>query len=241
VLIAYFDESGSKDTPIITMAGYLSDEHKWERFEREWRKSLKEHGAKYLHMKEFAQSRGEFEGWPEWKRKALVKKLAWVIKSSVIFRVGVIVPCADYRETVGAANPRDTRRTAFWCCFLSCISAILVYCEKHRINDDIGLVFDENSESSQHANGFYSSLKELPEIKNRQQLASLSFADDKKVTPLQAADLLAYELNKYHRGFVRKSLLALEGTEGAFATWTRQMLEGYAASLRKLEEGEERP
>jgi hypothetical protein len=42
VLIAYFDESGSKDTPLVTMAGYLADERRWKRFERQWAKVLKE-------------------------------------------------------------------------------------------------------------------------------------------------------------------------------------------------------
>ncbi len=232
MLIAYFDESGSKDTPVLTMAGYLSDERRWRRFEREWFKSLKEYGAKYLHMREYTQSRGEFDGWPEWKRKAFLKKLIWVIKSMVLFRVGAVVPCADYLETVGAEDPKDTRRSPFWLCFLSCLSAVLAYCKKHHINDEVALVFDENSESREHALGFYSAIKEMPEIENRGQLSSLSFADDKKITPLQAADLLAYELNKYHRGFKRESLMALDGTDGVFAVWTRQMLEDYAASLR---------
>ena len=191
-----------------------------------------EYGARYLHMREFTQSRGEFKGWPEWKRKAFLKKLIWVIKSTVLFRVGAIVPCSDYLETVGAADLKDTRRSPFWLCFLSCLSAILAYCKKHSINDDVALVFDENSESSQHALGFYSAIKELPQIMNRDQLSSLSFADDQKMTPLQAADLLAYELNKYHRGFEREPLKALDGTAGVFAVWTRQMLEEYAAKLR---------
>jgi hypothetical protein len=232
VLIAYFDESGSKDTPMLTMAGYLSDERRWRIFERDWQKTLKEYCAGYLHMREFAQSRGEFKGWPEWKRKAFLQKLIWVIKSTVLFRVGAVVPCKDYMETVGATDPKDTRRSPFWLCFLSCMSAVLSYCAKNDITDDVALVFDENSESSQHAVGFYSAMKSLPEIKNRSQLFSLSFADDKKLTPLQAADLLAYELNKYHRGFEREPLRALGGTAGVFAVWTRQMLQDYAAKLQ---------
>ena len=71
MLVAYFDESGANDTPVVTMAGYMADERHWKRFEREWAKGLKEYGAKYLHMKEYAQSNGEFKGWPEWKRVAL--------------------------------------------------------------------------------------------------------------------------------------------------------------------------
>ena len=236
MLIAYFDESGDNNTPLVTMAGYLSDEHNWKRFEREWAKALKEHGASYLHMKEFTQFQGEFKEWPEWKRKALIQKLIWIIKSNVMFRVGAVVPVADHKRTVGASDPGDNRRSPFWLCFLSCMSAVLAYCRKHGIADDIALVFDENNESSKHATGFYTSLKTLPDVPNGHQLVSLSFADDKKITPLQSADLLAYELNKYHRGFDRKTLRALEGTAGVFAVWTPHMLEEYADALKKAEQ-----
>ncbi len=61
MLIAYFDESGSKDTPFLTMAGYLSSEHKWKRFEREWAKTLKEYGAKYLPEKLESTANARFD------------------------------------------------------------------------------------------------------------------------------------------------------------------------------------
>jgi hypothetical protein len=233
VLIAYLDESGDVDTPLLTIAGYLSNEHKWKRFEREWRKCLKEYGVSYLHMREFTQSRNEFKDWPESKRRAFVKQITWIIKSAVMFRVGIVVPCAYYRDTVGKVEPQNTQLTPFWCCFVSCISAILVYCKNNGIRDDLALAFDENNQPSRHAAGYYASLKELPDIENRHQLVSLTFADDKKVPPLQAADLLAYELNKYHQGFVRKPLEMLDGTPGVFGVWTQAMLDKYAADLAK--------
>jgi hypothetical protein len=213
------------------MAGYLSDERKWCRYEREWRHVLQEYRIGSLHMKKFAHSQGEFAGWPESKRVALLQQLIAIIKSRVLYRVGAVVPCADYDQTVGAADPGDDRRSPFWLCFLSCFSAIMAYCRKEQIGDDIAVVLDQNNESNAHALGFYSSFKELPDIPNRDQLVSLSFADDKKINPLQAADLLAYELNKYHQGFDRKPLRALEGTPGVFAVWNRKMLEDYVVSL----------
>ncbi len=228
MLIAYFDESGGKDTPLVTMDGYLSDERRWKRFERQWAKALKEHGAHYLHMKEYAHCRGEFEGWPEYKRKALMSDLIWVIKSNVQFRVGAVVPCEVYKSTVRAIDPKDTRLSPFWLCFQTCLNGLAAYCQKHGIAEDIALVFDENKESSKHAAGFYTAFKAATNVPNRSQLASLSFADDKKLTPLQAADLLAYEFNKYHQGYMRKPLEMLDGTDGAF---TPEMLKQYASAL----------
>lgn len=235
MLIAYLDESGAVGTPILTIAGYPSDESKWKRFECEWRKCLKEHGARYLHMRELSQSRGEFKGWPEEKRRAFLGQLISIIKSCVVFRVGAVVPYKDYQQTVGAIEPQPNRLTPFWCCFLSSISAILAYCEQRGITDGVALVFDENTQPKRHADGYFASLQELPEIKNRHQLVSLSFADDKEATPLQAADLLAYELNKYHRGYVRWPLQLLNDIEGTFVVCDRQMLEKYTYVRREVE------
>ena len=44
---------------------------------------------------------------------------------------------------------------------------------------------------------------------------SLSYDDDRRLLPLQAADFLAYEVSKYRRGWTRKSLLALDTVRGA--------------------------
>jgi len=218
------------------MAGYIANENKWLRFEREWRKAMREFGVTHLHMREFTQSRGEFTKWPEAQHRRLMQRVTWVIKSCVMYRVGAAIPCADYQQTVGLVEPENSRISPFWCAFQCCISAILAYCEKFGIADDIALVLDENSESRQHALGFYTSFKESQGLKNRSQLVSMSFADDKKFTPLQAADLLAYELNKYHQGFKRKPLELLEDTMGVFAVWDRKMLEHYAASLREAKD-----
>ena len=231
MLIAYFDESGSKDTPLVTMAGYLSDDRRWKRFERQWAKVLKEHGARYLHMKEYAHFRGEFKGWPDYKRKALMGDLIWVIKSNVQFRVGVVVPCEVYKSTLGAIDSKDTRLSPFWLCFQTCLSAVAAYCREQEITDDIALVFDENNESSEHAKGYYSAFKRSPRVPNGKQFVSLLLADDKIKTPLQAADLLAYEFMKYHLGFVRKPMERLDGTYGAFSMWTPEMLKDRALAL----------
>ena len=231
MLVGYFDESGSKDTPLVTIAGYLSDERRWKRFEREWRRALKEHGAQYLHMREYAHRRGEFKGWPEYKRKALLANLIWIIKSNVQFRVGVVVPCEEYKATIGAIDPKDTRLSPFWLCFQTCLSAIGAYCQQEGIADDIALVFDENNESAKHAVGFYTAFKRSSKVPNGKQFVSLSFADDKIHTPLQAADLLAYEFNKYHLGFVREPIKKLDGTYGAFSMWTPEMLKQRASAL----------
>jgi hypothetical protein len=78
-------------------------------------------------------------------------------------------------------------------------------------------------------------MKEEPEeAPNGNQLVSLSFADDKKVTPLQAADLFAYEVNKYYRGYERRSLASLADIQHSMVVWDQKTLPGYADKIRRL-------
>jgi len=50
-------------------------------FRESGKKVLQEYKVPYLHMKEFAFSRGPFEGWKESQRRSLLSRLLFLIKS----------------------------------------------------------------------------------------------------------------------------------------------------------------
>jgi hypothetical protein len=89
---------------------FISDDVRWKRFEREWRKILLEYGVTYFHMKEYAHSRGQFDGWEmgDPRRKSLMRRLTWVIKQNVMATVGRAVPVQDYEE-LGRSYRRQAR------------------------------------------------------------------------------------------------------------------------------------
>src|SRR5579872_4678568 len=60
---AYFDASGTKRTPVLTLGGFVSTVAKWERFEKQWARILKANDVSFFHMTEFASSKGEFADW----------------------------------------------------------------------------------------------------------------------------------------------------------------------------------
>ena len=60
---AYFDASGTKRSPILTVAGFVGRASKWERFNREWNEILVREGVGFMHMTEFVSSRSEFSSW----------------------------------------------------------------------------------------------------------------------------------------------------------------------------------
>ena len=64
-------------------------------------------------------------------------------------------------------------------------------------------------------------------------IGSLSFADDKIVQPLQAADLLAYEISKTFRGFNRAPGKVLNELTGSHVVWSKSSLLEYADAMKQ--------
>ena len=58
----YYDASSSQDTATkpLVVVGLLSTMKKWLKGDKEWEGVLFDFGVPYLHMKEFAHSRGPF-------------------------------------------------------------------------------------------------------------------------------------------------------------------------------------
>jgi hypothetical protein len=86
---AYYDTSGQQkdmSRPLV-VAGLLSTESRWRRFEREWAAVLrrKEFNVPYLHMKEFSYSTGPYKDWKgdEPRRQGFLGALFTVIKRNV--------------------------------------------------------------------------------------------------------------------------------------------------------------
>jgi hypothetical protein len=234
-LTAYLDES--KSDPIFVLAGLVSTAHNWNRFSREWGKVLKEYQIPYLHMNEFAFCRGPFHGWSESRRKALLQRFLFLIKSGE--RIHSFSCIFNYREYDNIFPPKfRLQQDHYFFAFQNCIVGMKGFCDRHNLIPDRGsidLVFDNQEQFSPRALKVYAKYKSIDSIPEeaRNVIASLSFADDEKVVPLQASDLLAYEINKNRRGFRRNPGIALNKLRGSHSTWNDKMLNEYARRMRE--------
>jgi hypothetical protein len=98
VYTVYYDASGTDrnlSRPLV-VAGLLSTELSWRRFERAWERVLKEFKVPYSHMREFAHSveGSPFEPWKdnEEKRKAFLVALVKVLRHVKLARLTHVVP-----------------------------------------------------------------------------------------------------------------------------------------------------
>ena len=107
-LQAFFDSSGAThDSPIITLAGYISTPNEWGRFDGAWNDVLLAWGIPYLHMKDLnARKKGSpFQGWTETQSEQLRADLfntcfgnKWGRPEQDFIGVACSVNVSDYRQ-----------------------------------------------------------------------------------------------------------------------------------------------
>lgn len=200
LLTFYGDESGTNEgTRVATVAGYLGQVSEWRRFEREWSKVLKKYQVRLMHRSDLETWHGEFTaecGWDPARRTAFLTELQPIIKSCTKVAVGSAIIKEDFQEVMPEWLRRFFGGVYGWCAH-ECIVAVRVWCERpnrgraHPIN----WAFEQGAEGQGQVAAMLTELSQIPGLKAAFRIGEFSFPD-KTVVPLQAADLLAYEIIK---------------------------------------------
>src|SRR5271166_3425584 len=107
----YLDESGTHDSPIMLMGGFLANEDQWKRFDSEWRSLLNASGVQYCRGKELVQGTKQFKNWPIIKRKAFQDDANRIIHKHLELGVTTVIRQDDYDSIYKSApNPRKLRK-----------------------------------------------------------------------------------------------------------------------------------
>jgi hypothetical protein len=200
--LSFVDESGHSADPnriSLCLAGLIAGEDAWKAFDADWRIACDEEGlTEPFHMMHFAARKGQFDGWPEDQRKrllgklvaAIVKARAIPIGSVVIFRGPDSVP-----EHVQKRN-RDAHFIAFQSLTYNIAAAANFMDPFGRGPGPVTMVYANQPERS---NGLASKGKLWDALREANRIVALfmqSYVSDtpQDCTPLQAADLWAYEL-----------------------------------------------
>lgn len=214
VLHAYFDDSGThRGAQVCTLAGYFGSERQWNKFDRQWQKALQDAGLDEFHATRFwshwkGQPIKEYATWGKERSKAFILQLLGIIGSYRIFPVGASVVMRDWEslsqdeksvltgatydhkgKLVTSGAPNKT----YFLPFLDCVHAAASYCNPGHL---MHCSFDRNDYFSSYGLDYFNFLKSLG-TETSKRLGEPFFPDSKRATPLQAADLLAYELNRY--------------------------------------------
>jgi hypothetical protein len=217
MLTAYMDETGhSKDERqrFNGMAGLLAPTWAWEELEPKWKQTLKDFKIPFFHMKDFANRQREFEGWHELKRQKLYGKLLKHIEMASPFPLGSILAMSDFKslrpeQQAGFGDPYHVGFLSI----LSHLTAVGRDLLKDFPEERIAAIFSDHVEFRHTAlQGFEILLSRHTEVGHF--IDSPVFRDMRQLVPLQAADIVAYELYKeFERQLFRPTVKPRYGYE----------------------------
>lgn len=198
-LTAYFDESGTHDgSNAVAVAGYLSTAENWQRFESEWGQALSDFGVDFFRMNKFANHAPPFGDWPERKRHARLGRLLTIINRNVLGSAGLVIPRPLY-DAVMSDKAKSVCGSPYGLAALCCFTEVAGLLRALNRHDAwVAYVFESGALGQGEIQKMFARNERSPSDKEHFRLLSLRFESKRQFAPLQAADLLAYEL--YQQG-----------------------------------------
>ncbi len=208
-LTAYLDASGTQDEgTYLIVSGFLSSEKLWLKFEREWKRVLDRAGINYFHMKEFTQSMGQFRAWKgqEEKRKELLRRLIDIIGRTTMqsFSAGVLL--ADWGQCNNQYQLREQRFTPYALCGWVCVEQVYRWCEEKSYPKNEVLFIAERGDKGQ--GDLVRRVEQDYGVRLRLE-AKVPEKVELPITPLQASDFAAWQINKHLRQHAEGTLKQL--------------------------------
>jgi hypothetical protein len=211
-LQAYFDDSGSHpESGRFVLAGFISTAGNWKLFSDAWEVALQRSPTiEYFKMSEAYSLTGQFEGWPGPLRDQKVLELAEVIEKYAVARIAAVVRQQDYNAHIKGVSPWQELDDPYFMLFDQIIVLTAQffknledrqYPELDFSNVEIDFVFDDQGKVGLRALGWWDVLKQAIDPRLVRFLGSPPiFGSDRKILPLQAADLYAWHARHVFEG-----------------------------------------
>jgi hypothetical protein len=225
VLEAYFDESYNHRTkerpndPLVgTIACWISTDELWKKFTKRWRKALSEFGIDSFHMKDYEARQRAFRDWRNDERIERLKQLHRIMRDQTVYGCSMSINIEDFENKVLSEREFARYFGRSWYAYgvRGCIKQLAVWCNESSYSSagPVRYVFGEYPKQASELDRLFSEMLTTPVERERYRVdTDWVRAPMKEVVPLQAADIIAYELNKRAVNsisggpqFVRKSL-----------------------------------
>ena len=199
-ILGYFDESGTHmDSPAFALAGFLGTADNWGAFTFEWQKALDDLGIELFHMASFESRKPPFteaNGWTDEIRRERLTRLLAIIQTFTLGSVGVVLPMKDYNAAFPDGPAKERSGGPYG------IAAEAIFTDTgdlvRPLLDDpwVSYTFEIGAVGAGQVQKAFQDNLEDENVKRPMRLGSLTFQSKRDFLPLQAADILAYELFK---------------------------------------------
>ena len=153
IFTAYFDASRSADCRVSSVAGFVSREHHWPRFEEQWASILRaaNPAVEFFHMTDFVSSRN---GWEDWKgpsavarRKALLGDLIACIKKHTNKGFAASLARVDYDAKNAFFRIREEVGNEYAVCCLALLGRLARWVDnKNKRRGDVLCIFEHGDD-----------------------------------------------------------------------------------------------
>lgn len=225
---AYFDDSGTHPkSRVAAVAGYISNVGQWDIFNKEWAACLKKFKVDEMHRADLESLKGEFmeaKGWNPNRRKAFLQKIHPIIKNRTKVAIGSAVIRETFEEIVPARIKQLFGGVYGWCAH-ECIVLARRWADKCQRGHvpPIEWVFESGTTGYGQVDKMLSELYSSRNQRLDWRIKGWSF-QDKDVLPLQAADVIAYEVFKHYDIRFSMADLFRECDENYLKWWSRDRL-----------------
>jgi len=226
--IAYFDASTTqKGRQFVTVSGCLAPAARWKTFESKWQKMLNKEGLPYFHMTDFEAYQEHYRHWTQKKHNHFFLYISRAITGKAKFAFGRGVAHDDF-SWAQSRNALLEDFSLFTFCASQCFHAVAEWANRHKYNDPIVYIFEKGDGFEGELLALKDLIESSPSRKSRYRWAELHILPKvmdnppRPLTPLQAADVWAFEARKEWENFhstgkriraVRKSARALLGKD----------------------------
>jgi len=192
VLQAYFDES-ERQNGLLCVAGYGFMPTHARKFSKEFGAVFGSYGG--FHMKELVAKKKGYKGISDAKREELIKDAVRIVTEHFSFGVAVAVNMHEYDKFAPTRIRGLSHAYPFLC---HCAMMAMVTVAKQRgLNDGMTYIFEAGHSRMAAAKFNVSQMTSTPDLRKFYNYRGHAFLPKSDAVPLQAADLLAWEIGKF--------------------------------------------
>ena len=204
IFTAYLDESDTHGpNPTIIMASFLGHAYQWRRFETKISRMQKTYGFHIFHAKDFKGRRGEFTGWEEAKRAALIREFGDLVENCLTEGMAVHLEHERYlSEYKSPPIPNKMRLDSHYgACFRVCMARMMQLLRERGGRDTLHVVIERGHVNSGDCERIFHEFKTMSTQTMFSGLGTFTLQDKKSCLPLMLADLLGavYSTVRAHR------------------------------------------
>lgn len=235
MLTAYFDDSGTHPgSDVVLWCGLFGNHFQWAHFDALWDAKLREPSPgkpalSRFHMAHCQAGDGEFRGWGRTATDFLVHELGDIIIKCGLWSDGVVIPRKDWDELVSGDLRTALGDAEGYSLRIAFVNAT-EWARRKAGSDKIAFVFDRRKEKEAEGKRIYALFEHLARIEpSAVKPVSFAFSDATSILPLQAADMVAWEMYQYSLDYLKNGGIPHAGRKQLRQLWQGKRMElGFA-------------